>query len=142
MEKFRFVIAAAGALVIGGALATGSAQATVLGGTSALRAAAEMGAIAEQVQFRFSGRDYCWADDGWRGPGWYWCGYAYRPGFGWGGPVGWNNWRWTRDRDDFREHREFRDRDDRFRDRDDRFRDHDDRFRGREDRGRDRDDRR
>jgi hypothetical protein len=123
MEKFRFVIAAAGALVIGGALATGSAQATVLGGTSALRAAAETGAIAEQVQFRFSGRDYCWADDGWRGPGWYWCGYAYRPGFGWGGPVGWNNWRFDHD------HREIRDRDDRFRDRDDRFRDHDDRGR-------------
>jgi hypothetical protein len=123
MEKFRFVIAAAGALVIGGALATGSAQATVLGGTSALRAAAEMGAIAEQVQFRFGGRDFCWADDGWRGPGWYWCGYAYRPGFGWGGPVGWNNWRFDHD------HREIRDRDDRFRDRDDRFRDHDDRGR-------------
>ena len=31
------------------------------------------------------GYDYCWADDGWPGPGWYWCGYAYRPGLGWGG---------------------------------------------------------
>ena len=87
-----------------------------------------MGAIAEQVQFRFGGRDFCWADDGWRGPGWYWCGYAYRPGFGWGGPVGWNNWRFRHDRD----HREIRDRDDRFRDRDDRFRDHDDRGRDRD----------
>jgi hypothetical protein len=39
--------------------------------------------------------------------------------FGWGGPVGWNNWRFDRD------HREIRDHDDRFRDRDDRFRDRD-----------------
>jgi hypothetical protein len=121
MEKFRFVVAAAGALAIG-ALAAGSAQAAVLGGTSPLRAGAEMGAIAEQVQFRFGEHEYCWADDGWRGPGWYWCGYAYRPGFGWGGPVGWNNWRWVgHDRD----HREIHDRDDRFRDHDDRGRDRD-----------------
>jgi hypothetical protein len=142
MKKFRFVIAAAGVLAIGGAMATGSAQAAVPGGASAIRAASDLGAVTEQVQFRFGGYDYCWADDGWRGPGWYWCGYAYRPGFGWGGPVGWNNWRWTRDRDDFREHREFRDRDDRFRDRDDRFRGREDRGRDRDDRGGDRDDRR
>jgi hypothetical protein len=138
MEKFRFVIVAASALAIGGALAIAPAQAAVQGGADAIRAAAENGSVAEQVQFRWGGYDYCWADDGWRGPGWYWCGYAYRPGFGWGGPIGWNNWRRVyRDRDDFRdrdefrgrgefrergefrgrgdfrEHREFRDRDDR-----------------------------
>lgn len=26
---------------------------------------------------------------GWLGPGWYWCGYAWRSGYGWGGPWGW-----------------------------------------------------
>ena len=39
--------------------------------------------------FLFGGRQYCWYDDGWRGPGWYWCGYAYRRGLGWGGIEGW-----------------------------------------------------
>jgi hypothetical protein len=117
MDKFRFIIVAAGALAIG-TFAGAAAQAAVQGGASAIRAASENGALAEQVQFRYGGYDYCWADDGWRGPGWYWCGYAYRPGLGWGGGVGWNNWRREfRDRDEFRgerrEFREFRDRDDR-----------------------------
>jgi hypothetical protein len=39
----------------------------------------------EQVQFIFGGRNYCWYDYGWRGPGFYWCGYAMRRGLGWGG---------------------------------------------------------
>jgi hypothetical protein len=42
--------------------------------------------------FLFGGRDYCWYDDGWRGPGWYWCGYGYRNGYGWGGGEGFNGW--------------------------------------------------
>jgi hypothetical protein len=29
----------------------------------------------------------------WQGPGWYWCGYAYRTGLGWGGGYEWNGWR-------------------------------------------------
>lgn len=125
MQKFRFISAAAGALALGGVLAIGTAQAGVPGGADAIRAAVGNSAITEQVQFRLGAYDYCWYDDGWRGPGWYWCGYGHRVGFGWGGPVGWNNWRW-RDHDDFREHREFRDRDDRFRDHDrERDRDHD-----------------
>jgi len=45
--------------------------------------------------FASGGRNYCFYDNGWNGPGWYWCGdYAYRYGYGWGGPVGWNNWAW------------------------------------------------
>lgn len=28
----------------------------------------------EQTQFIYGGRNYCWYDDGWRGPGYYWCG--------------------------------------------------------------------
>jgi hypothetical protein len=130
MERSRFIIVAASALMIGGTLASGPAQAAMQGGADAIRAASENGAMTEQVQFRLGGYDYCWAEDGWRGPGWYWCGYAYRPGFGWGGPIGWNSWRREefrerreefRDRREFRERREFRDRGDRFGD-PDRFR--------------------
>ena len=47
----------------------------------------------EQVQFFYSGRNYCWYDGGWHGPGWYWCGYAWHSGWGWGGGYGWRGWR-------------------------------------------------
>ena len=34
------------------------------------------GSPIEKVQyFSFDDQDYCWYDDGWNGPGWYWCGY-------------------------------------------------------------------
>src|ERR1044072_2766432 len=46
----------------------------------------------EPVQYFYGGRNYCWYPDGWRGPGFYWCGYANRVGLGYGGPVGWRNW--------------------------------------------------
>src|SRR5277367_513867 len=47
----------------------------------------------EKVQyFSFDDQDYCWYDDGWNGPGWYWCGYESDQGAGWGGPYGWNGW--------------------------------------------------
>ncbi len=42
--------------------------------------------------FAFGGHDYCWYDGGWRGPGWYWCGYGGRQGYGWGGGEGFNGW--------------------------------------------------
>jgi hypothetical protein len=48
----------------------------------------------EKAQFVWGGRNYCWYDTGWRGPGWYWCGYAWRSGLGWGGGLGWHGWRW------------------------------------------------
>jgi hypothetical protein len=44
------------------------------------------------TQFVWGGQNYCWYAGGWRGPGWYWCGYAWRSGFGWGGPYGWHGW--------------------------------------------------
>ena len=31
----------------------------------------------EQAQFFFLGHNFCWYDDGWQGPGWYWCDYAW-----------------------------------------------------------------
>jgi hypothetical protein len=46
----------------------------------------------ENAQFFFLGHNFCWYDDGWQGPGWYWCGYAWNNGQGWGGREGWNGW--------------------------------------------------
>jgi hypothetical protein len=40
----------------------------------------------------FRGHDFCFYFDGWNGPGWYRCGYAWRSGLGWGGVYGWNDW--------------------------------------------------
>ena len=49
--------------------------------------------MIEKAQvFVWHGRRYCWYDDGWRGAGFYWCGYAKRHGLGWGGSAGWNGW--------------------------------------------------
>ncbi len=46
----------------------------------------------EKAQFFFLGHNFCWYDDGWQGPGWYWCGYAWNNGYGWGGGDGWHGW--------------------------------------------------
>jgi hypothetical protein len=48
--------------------------------------------IEKAQYFSFDDEDYCWYDDGWHGPGWYWCGYESSNGYGWGGPYGWNGW--------------------------------------------------
>jgi hypothetical protein len=50
-------------------------------------------AMLQPVQFyAWGGRNYCWYPDGWHGPGYYWCGYRYRRGYGWGGGFGWHGW--------------------------------------------------
>ncbi|HKS84107.1 MAG TPA: hypothetical protein VJR71_01375 [Pseudolabrys sp.] len=58
-----------------------------------LRLPANEFAAVDKVQFVYRGRRYCWYWDAWHGPGWYWCGYEWRRGFGWGGPSGWRGWR-------------------------------------------------
>ena len=55
-------------------------------------AADGLSAVA-QTQYLYGGRNYCWYPDGWKGPGFYWCGYNTRVGYGYGGPVGWRGWR-------------------------------------------------
>ena len=45
-----------------------------------------------QSQFIYGGRNYCFYPNGWNGPGFYWCGYAFRRGLGWGGGRGWHGW--------------------------------------------------
>jgi hypothetical protein len=46
----------------------------------------------EPVQYIYGGRNYCWYDGGWHGPGWYRCGYRWHRGYGWGGGYGWRGW--------------------------------------------------
>jgi len=48
--------------------------------------------LIQQAQYVFGGHEYCWYENGWRGPGWYWCGYGSRRGYGFGGGWGWNGW--------------------------------------------------
>jgi hypothetical protein len=38
------------------------------------------------------GHRYCFYFNGWHGPGWYRCGFAFHRGVGWGGVYGWNDW--------------------------------------------------
>jgi hypothetical protein len=65
-------------------------------GTALAAPAHPQGAVRTDVAFApyfFGGRQYCWYESAWRGPGWYWCGSAWRNGLGWGGPRGWRGWR-------------------------------------------------
>jgi hypothetical protein len=71
----------------------GNAGAAPIVAPGTTRAAADGLNIVESVQFIWLGHDYCWYDDGWNGPGWYWCGYAFNRGYGYGGGYGWHHWR-------------------------------------------------
>ena len=93
MRRFLITIVAATAFVAGAPIMGESARAAPILSPGATRAAADSVNIVESVQFIWAGRDYCWYDDGWHGPGWYWCGYAFNSGYGWGGGYGWHGWR-------------------------------------------------
>src|SRR6266480_5961984 len=95
MNKFVTALTITTALVAGGTLMNGRAEAVPLGAPDAMRAASgQVDAIQNVQVFYWHGRRYCWYDDGWHGPGYYWCGYAWRSGYGWGGGYGWHGWRW------------------------------------------------
>lgn len=79
----------AAALGVFGAVA---AQAAIGDGIASAKLAGDRIAQVEDVQFFFGGRNFCWYDAGWQGPGWYWCGYAERRGYGWGGGAGFHGW--------------------------------------------------
>ena len=51
--------------------------------------------VVAPYPYLFGNQRYDWYDSAWNGPGWYWCGDAFRQGYGWGGGYGWNNWRWN-----------------------------------------------
>ncbi len=46
----------------------------------------------QDVNFIWGGRAYCWYPNGWRGAGFYVCGFQWSTGVGWGGGWGWNGW--------------------------------------------------
>ncbi len=91
MRNLVLSIAASAAVLAVGPLANAQApsNARLVFGVDAVGAPP----ILQDVQFLFGGRNYCWYPGGWHGAGYYWCGYAYRRGLGWGGPVGWHGWR-------------------------------------------------
>ncbi len=89
----NWLLSGAAALILGvGALATsGAAQAAPMGIDPLVLAGQDMN-LAQDAQYYAGGRQYCFYPNGWRGPGFYWCGYAWRRGYGWGGPHGWRGW--------------------------------------------------
>jgi hypothetical protein len=88
MTNFKLIAAA---LLMSGGLPI-SVQSSPIS-QSGIEAALQDVSVVDQVQYRWAGHEFCFYDDGWRGPGWYWCGYRLRSGFGWGGPTGWHGWR-------------------------------------------------
>lgn len=53
------------------------------------------GGLVDHVAVRVyvhEGHRYCFYFNGWHGPGWYRCGFAFHRGVGWGGVYGWNDW--------------------------------------------------
>jgi hypothetical protein len=85
---------AAIALIFGALIVAAPAKAAVPGfPDAAIKFAADdlSNVVKAQAMF-WGGRRYCWYFDGWRGPGWYQCGYRFRRGFGWGGGAGWHGW--------------------------------------------------
>lgn len=90
VRKLALSLAVAAGLI---SLLTLPAEAALGVGASAAPAALERSSPVEKAQFVWGGRRYCWYSSAWRGPGWYQCGFAWRRGFGWGGPVGWHGWR-------------------------------------------------
>lgn len=92
MRKLILSSAAVVALAVASVAINSPSQAAAVA-PNGLRAAADELAVIDTVQFTWRGRPYCWYPTGWRGPGWYRCGFRWRRGFGWGGPLGWHGWR-------------------------------------------------
>lgn len=70
---------------------SGASHAMPITGPAMHTAAGESSDI-EQAAYVHGGRRYCFSFDGWRGAGWYRCGYTWRRGLGWGGSYGWMGW--------------------------------------------------
>ncbi len=88
-RRFALSLAIAAGLIVQFAL---PASATLGVGGFAVRDSLAESSPVENAQFVWGGRNYCWYNSAWQGPGWYWCGYAWRRGFGWGGRAGWHGW--------------------------------------------------
>ncbi len=83
--------AASVSILIAGLFAESATAAPILDSNSLSRIAAPEQNV-QLAQFVFGGRNFCWYDSAWSGPGWYWCGFAWRRGLGWGGRAGFRGW--------------------------------------------------
>jgi hypothetical protein len=93
MRRFLTGLATLAAVTAGVTMMSARSDAAGLPGSRALSDAADAISLTEKAQVYFwNGRRYCFYPDGWQGPGWYWCGYAWRRGFGFGGGLGWRGW--------------------------------------------------
>src|ERR1035441_4646155 len=88
LRNLVVALAATAAVVVGG-----NAGAASMSAPAAMRTAADSLKMTENVQFFWGDHNYCWYDDGWNGPGWYWCDMYLQSGIGWGGGYGWHGWR-------------------------------------------------
>lgn len=89
MDRLKNSLLIAGIAALGW---LGAAPAQAQSPLDALGAAAGAAAGVAASPFFWGGHNYCWYPDGWHGPGWYWCGYGARVGYGWGGGEGWHHW--------------------------------------------------
>src|SRR5215208_2071984 len=96
MRRLALTAAGAAALLSGDSLTNHARVMMFTSSPASIQAVMDSLRIAESVQYFYGGRNYCWYPYGWNGPGWYWCGYAYRRGFGWGGGEGFRGWRFGR----------------------------------------------
>jgi hypothetical protein len=92
MRKFLLAVGIAGAVAAAGTLLPSRADAMTSGSAAGIGLAIDALNVVDTVQFVYGGRRHCWYATGWKGPGWYWCGYANRVGFGWGGGPGYRGW--------------------------------------------------
>lgn len=105
MRKLGLTLITATALIAGG---SSIVLAAPVGTPSGLRVASEELNLITDAQYVWGGRRHCWYATGWQGPGWYWCGYAWRRGLGWGGPAGWRGWEHRERMEHRRDYREYR----------------------------------
>jgi len=93
MRRFAVTIASATIFIAGAPIIGVNVDAAPMVAPGAIHAAADRLNMVERAQFIWLGHNYCWYDDGWNGPGWYWCDQYLTPGIGWGGGYGWHHWR-------------------------------------------------
>ncbi len=88
----RLILSTVAAVALAASSIVSLAQAAPVADQTPVRHAASNLMGVQKTQFFFGGQHYCWYNTGWQGPGWYWCGYAWRHGMGWGGGRGWHGW--------------------------------------------------